>query len=324
MRYERTEDILKLAILMQVRYNGLSLNDIQEHFNVSRLTAERMRDAVVRLFPIDEVVTGSKIKRWKLSNYSLAPFVSFTSEELVELENTKKKLELDGLLNKAEAIDNIISKIKILSKSNISRIETDLEALLEAEGYAIRQYPRFKVSKELLGQIREAIKAFKVLEIKYEKNNKEIQLNNVHPYGVIYGENHYLVAYNPKRKGLRLYNLSQIKNIRIIEEYFYKDEKFNLSEYSKNSFGIYQENPFDVVLEFNKEVAENVQNFYFHPTQKMKILKNGKVQVEFKAGGSLSISWHLFKWGHHVKIISPENIKAIYKNLLNEAISTLR
>ncbi len=51
MRYERVEDILKLALLMQATTYGLSLYDIQDHFRISRRTAERMRDAVVRLFP---------------------------------------------------------------------------------------------------------------------------------------------------------------------------------------------------------------------------------------------------------------------------------
>ncbi|MDD3014388.1 MAG: WYL domain-containing protein [Candidatus Gastranaerophilales bacterium] len=320
MRYERVEDILKLALLMQASYKGLSLNDIHEHFEVSRRTAERMRDAVMRLFPqIDEVETNSKIKRWTLRNHSLAPMVSFTPEELAELENTKKKLKVDGLKNKAETIEEIIAKVKVLNKNEMSKIEPDLEALLEAEGYAIRQYPRFKIDKEVLSQIREALKAFKILEIKYEKANKELQKCQVHPYGFIYGEKHFLVAYNPERHGIRLYNLSKIKNIKTIDEYFERDENFNLSDYSQNSFGVYQEDPFNVVLQFDKSVAEDVKNFHFHPTQKIKEQKDGSVRVDFTAGGSLAMCWHLFKWGKLVKIIKPAGLKKMYKTLLKEA-----
>lgn len=324
MRYERVEDILKLALLLQSSYKGLSLNDIQEHFQVSRRTAERMRDAVVRLFPqIEEVETGTKVKRWKLSKHCLMPLVSFTPEELAELENTKKKLEVDGLNNKAETIDDILAKIRVLNKTELSKIETDLEALLEAEKYAIRQYPRFKVNKEVLSKIRESIKAFKVLQIQYEKANKEIQTCDVHPYGLIYGEKHFLVAYNPERKGIRLYNLSKIKDIRIIDEYYEKEENFDLAEYSKNSFGVYQEEPLKVVLEFDKSVADDVKNFHFHPTQKMKDNKDGSVNVEFTAAGSLAICWHLFKWGKLVRIIKPASLKKEYKQLLTEALSTV-
>lgn len=322
MRYERVEDILKLAILLQTAPYGLSLYDIQEQFRVSRRTAERMRDAVVRLFPdIESFDTADKIRRWKLNNN--LNLVSFTSDEIAELENTKKKLHVDGLENKAEIIDDVILKIKALNKNDISKLETDIEAVMEAEGYAIRQHPRFKVSRELLSKIREAIKAYKVLHIVYENKNKEIQECNIHPYGVMYAEKHFLVAYNPAREALRLYNLSNIKSMDIIDEYFDKDEKFSLESYANNSFGVYQEDPKQIVLKFDKSVAEDVKNFHFHPTQKIKEEKDGNIKLEFKAGGMLEICWHIFKWGDKVKIIKPESLKEDYKKLLEEAMQSV-
>ena len=39
-RYSRVTDIIELIILMQSKVAGVSLNDIQEEFNVSRRTAE--------------------------------------------------------------------------------------------------------------------------------------------------------------------------------------------------------------------------------------------------------------------------------------------
>lgn len=66
MRYERVEDIVKLVILIQTQSRGVSLNDIQEEFEVSRRTAERMRDAVVRIFPqIEAIDSFDRIRRWK-------------------------------------------------------------------------------------------------------------------------------------------------------------------------------------------------------------------------------------------------------------------
>ena len=324
MRYERTEDILKLAIQMQASYMGLSLSDIQELFRVSRRTAERMRDVVVHLFPhIEEVETGTKVKRWTLRKHSLAPLVSFTPEELAELENTRNKYESEGLKTKADAISEIISKIKVLNNGNRNKIETDVEALLEAEGFAIRQHPKFKIEKEIFYIIREAIKAFKILEIQYENKSKEIQVCKVHPYGMLYGEKHFLVAHNEQRQALRHYDISKIKDIKLLEEYFDRDESFNLTEYSQKSFGVYQENPYQVVLEFDKEVAENVKNFHFHPTQTMQEQEDGNVRVEFSAGGSKAICWHLFKWGKSVKILEPQGIKEIYKDLLEEASQSI-
>ena len=51
MRYNRQEDLLRLAIRMQGSADGLSLPEIQEAFGVSRSTAERMRDTLLRVYP---------------------------------------------------------------------------------------------------------------------------------------------------------------------------------------------------------------------------------------------------------------------------------
>ena len=50
-RYSRVSDIIDLIIFMLSKLNGVSLNDIQERFGVSRRTAERMRDSVLSILP---------------------------------------------------------------------------------------------------------------------------------------------------------------------------------------------------------------------------------------------------------------------------------
>jgi len=319
IRYERTEDIVRLVMIMQTRVSGVSLYDIQEEFKVSRRTAERMRDAVVRLFPQVEAYDSSdRLRRWKFASNSIN-LASFSPEEVAELESLKNRLNSEGLSDKSELLNEIITKIKSVNKIENTKIETDAEALLEAEGYAIRQFPRFKVNKTTFDIIRDAIKAFKKLQIKYQPKDKEKSDCVIHPYGLIYGEKYYLIAYSEPRQAIRMYDLARIEKISIIEEYFEKDSEFDLKEYAKNSFGVYQEEPYKVKLQFDKEVAEDVKNYHFHPTQKIKEMPDGSVIVEFTAGGSKSICWHLFRWGRMVKIIKPTSLKNIYKNLLDEA-----
>lgn len=325
MRYNKVEDLLNLIFLMQARSRGVSLADIQDEFDVGRRTAERMRDAAMRLFPqIEPVENNSRIKRWTLRNYSASSLVSFSAEELAELENVKRNYEADQLQTKSELIDKILLKVKTLNRAVKTKVENELEILLEAENFAVRQHPRFKIDKEVLGTIRDAIMALKVVEVQYEKQKNELQKCKVHPYGVIYGEKHFLVAFNPERDGIRLYNLSKIKSIKMLDEYFDKDESFNLQKYSENSFGVFQDEPISVELEFDKSVAEDVKNFHFHPSQKIKENSDGSVTVKFKAAGSLAMCWHLFKWGKDLKIIKPLSLKNEYKALLVEALKTLQ
>ena len=71
--------------------------------------------------------------------------------------------------------------------------------------------------------------------------------------------------------------VDKINNLSILDEYFEKDEHFSLQNYCNNSFGIYQEKPLNIILEFDKTVAEDVLNYHFHPTQKMSLESHSKV-----------------------------------------------
>lgn len=60
MAYEKTHDLLDLAIWMQSNREGVSLNDIANYFKVSRRTAERMRDMILLQFSQTEELQEGK------------------------------------------------------------------------------------------------------------------------------------------------------------------------------------------------------------------------------------------------------------------------
>lgn len=97
-----------------------------------------------------------------------------------------------------------------------------------------------------------------------------------------------------------------------------------MTEYSNNSFGVYQEKPIDIVLEFDKSVANDVLNYHFHPTQKIKQLENENLQVEFKSGGTYAICQELFKWGCKVQIKKPVELNDYYKQYLSDVLNNIK
>ncbi len=67
MRYEKFENLLNLALEMQASRGGLGLEDIQHRFGVTRRTAQRMRDAILRVIPqVDEIQADDRKKRWRI------------------------------------------------------------------------------------------------------------------------------------------------------------------------------------------------------------------------------------------------------------------
>ena len=321
-RLNKTEQIIELAMMFQNSYCGLCIEDIEHHFECSRRSAERMKALLFDLFPekVEEVPTSEKKKRWRFVKGAMNALISFTADDFANLEYLKG---LSNDENKRKELDELIAKIKALTpQKNLQSLDTDVSAIMESEGFAVRQYSGVNIEPKILEELRTSMLAFKKIQFNYPIKG-EIKTITLNPYGLVIADKYYLVGYNEYVGDLRQYRVDQISNLTILDEYFEKDEKFSLTEYSNNSFGVYQEDPIDIVLEFDKSVANDVLNYHFHPTQKIKQLKNENVQVEFTSGGTYAICQELFKWGCSVKIQKPVELKNYYKRCLTDVLNNL-
>jgi predicted DNA-binding transcriptional regulator YafY len=319
LRYGRIEDILQLALDMQGSAEGISFQEIQEKFNVSRRTAERMRDAVLRVFPnAEEVDTGERIKRWRVPGRTLNGVVGFSAEELTELQSAIAVMRRDNLIPQADILGSLASKVRSLVKlETLRRIEPDLEALMEAEGLAMRPGPRPAIRPELIGSIRGAILRSVKIRLHYRaRGTLELSRQIVCPYGFLYGNRHYLVAFNMnvEVRDYRLFVLSCIEKVDVTDWPFVRREDFSLETYAEKSFGVFQEDSFDVAWRFTPDVADDAREFLFHPSQTMEDQPDGSLVVRFHAGGAQEMAWHLFTWGDSVEVLEPLHLR----DLLNE------
>ena len=183
-RLNKAEQIIELAMMFQNSYSGLCIDDIQEHFECSRRSAERMKSLLFSLFPekMEVVATGDKKKRWRFIKGTMNSLITFTSDDFANLEYLKG---LSNDENRQKELDELIAKIKALTpQKNAMALETDIEAILESEGFAVRQYSRVKADKDVLDKLRQAMLSFKKVEFDYntDKGLRHITLN---PYGSV-------------------------------------------------------------------------------------------------------------------------------------------
>ena len=83
-----------------------------------------------------------------------------------------------------------------------------------------------------------------------------------------------------------------------------------MSTYAAQSFGVFQEEPTDVVLRFAPEAADDAAAWVFHPSQSVEREADGALTVRFRAGGAQEMCWHLFTWGTAVTIVAPDSLRA--------------
>lgn len=326
-RYEKLEDILKLALAMQNSWQGLTIPDMQERFGVSRRTAERMRDAVFNVFGRTTPSTDDAGRKlWKLPPRALTIPPTITAEELSQLESSIKSLKASGRRKDAKILMSLGEKVRTWIKpENIKTIAVDFEALTEAEGIASRPRPKQILNDQILSDLRSAVLAQRKVRIDYYARSRDGKgSQTVHPYGFVHGRRHYLVAWSEKNKEMRYFTLSNIISADTLEKH-YDPIEFSIDKYSNKSFGVYQEDKtYNVVWKFSKKAAKDAAEFVFHPPQETEKLKDGSIVVSFKACGLLEMVWHLFTWGSEVKIIEPKELRTLYKECVGQLVKVAK
>mgnify|MGYP001211143839 CR=1 FL=1 len=349
MRQDQALQVLRLALALRGTTTGLTLADMQDLLGVTERTAHRLRNAVAELFPALEMHLGDdQRKYWRLPPGHAERLVNFSAEELAGLESSRQILAAAGHDDAAGRLALLAEKIRaILPPAQGRRLEPDVEALLEAESFAIRPGPRPHRRPEVMAALRQAIMAGCCVEIRYRyrgrRGHNEARVTDVvlQPYGILLGSRHYLVAHKPPPEGegrrggddgaapapcpsgdgpyLRMYALPEVERVTVLTERpFERRADLRLQDFAQRAFGIFQEEPRQVVWRFSGPAVRDASQFLFHPRQEVEALPDGRLEVRFTAGGLREMAWHLFTWGRHVEVVAPAELRALYATALAE------
>lgn len=319
MRYEKAETVLRLALAMQGTAEGLSLEDIRRCNGgppLSRRTAERLRDAIERVFPQTIIANPGELpKRWRVPSGQLNGLVGIGAEELSALASAKTLLARNNMKAQAADLERVTEKLKALIKgAALARLEPDVELLTEAEGFAMRPGPRPKIDVEIVNALREAIKASRKVRLHYRnRGTGKRNFQTVHAYGFLYGSRNYLVAWSESEyaRDFRNFSLGDIERVEPLNKSFARKRGFSLAKYAEESFGVFREKGVNVVWKFSPKAALDAKDYVFHPTQKLEPQKDGSLIVRFHAGGLQEMAWHLYTWGTEVQVIKPKRLLAL-------------
>ena len=310
MRHEKAAALLDLARRLAASAEGLTLDEMARTSEVGRRTAERMRDAVADLFPqIEEVADGAS-KRWRIPAGLDGFFNAPTTEELPELAKAAAGLRAEGAEPRALTLEGLQHKIEgAVRRATLARIAPDVEALAQAEMIAVAPGPRPFEDPAMIAQLRTAILAQNAVRFCYRGGRTPGAARTVTPYGMIFGRTNYLVGPVTGAAAPVNWRLDRIEELEVLEAFATRPQSFSLTEYASRSFGIFQDEVEDVVLQVTPGGAEAALGWRFHSTQRVEKQPDGSVMVRFRAGGMRELAWHLFTWGETVRILAPERLK---------------
>lgn len=297
---------------------------------VGRRTAERMRDALQAMFPeLDYQDDDARIRRWRLPGSALVGVVEPPAEAVAAIETAARECEVRSETDRATLLRQAATTLRAVMRPDaLRRAETDIAALMEAKGIAMRPGPRPMIAPGVLPTLRRAILGMQFVVVRYAGPDAaaEPATRILCPYGILYGGRGWLVAHVERLPEMRLWRLDRIVSADLLDRGFQRREDFNLPDYAAQSFGVFQEEPIDVVLRFVPEAAEDAARWQFHPSQSIVTEEDGSLTVRFRAGGMQEMCWHLFTWGTAVTVQAPEELRAELTELartIHESIGSM-
>ena len=127
MAYEKMHNIFDLAIRMQSSAEGISIADVMQQFDVSRRTAERMRNFIRERFPqLTETIGEHGVKRWHLPYGALKNYISFSAEEISTLQNALRLLKHVQLCEQSRTLAGLPQNPSVLGRNEHSQKMADV------------------------------------------------------------------------------------------------------------------------------------------------------------------------------------------------------
>jgi predicted DNA-binding transcriptional regulator YafY len=300
------------------QYTGITIDDVTRRFGCAKRTAQRMLRMLEARFIDTEVHFDHEgRKRWKLRQAAIRDLMSLLPDELAALDLAVASLARSSQDVEAAHLRKLREKIlALVPRGKAARLETDHEALLEAQGLATRPGPRPKSDPIVMAAIAHALKACLFLDITYQgRNETGARRRRIAPLGMLLGLRRYVVARAAEdMKGrIRLFRTDAIQSAKVSKAPFERDMGFSLQEFAKRAFGTFQnDDEFgEIVWRFAPNAVQNAREFEFHPNQRFEEQPDGSLIVRFEAAGHLEMCWHLYAWGDKVEVLKPDSLKSM-------------
>lgn len=172
-----------------------------------------------------------------------------------------------------------------------------------------------------------AIKNSKIITFNYTKHWEGIPHKKVlEPYALKEFKNRwYLLANENDGKDffLKTFGLDRVSDLEISTKTYSKQE-FDVNQMFVNSFGIIStlgQAPETIVLSFDCEQGKFVKSLPIHHSQKVLIDNNSEYRIELTLAPTYDFYQELLTHTGRMKIISPENVRVKYFELLHSAKS---
>ncbi len=236
------------------------------------------------------------------------PMLQITEGELFALLVAEKALQQYRGTNFEKPLVSAFRKMAVSLPDTISLNLSDWEQTISFHTSA-----EPILDLEIFDTLARATTRREQVSLAYRKPGRaQTETRVVDPYHLanINGE-WFLFAYDHLRKDIRTFVPSRIKAVRPSGRTFTRPAKFSLDRLLHDSFGVHSgQGTYDILLRFNPRVADYIREKKWHPSQEIKELRDGGVEMRLKLSSLIEIQRWILGWGGQAVVIRPPELVA--------------
>jgi predicted DNA-binding transcriptional regulator YafY len=310
----RIDRLTAILIHLQTK-RVVKAEEISERFEISLRTVYRDVKALMEA----GVPIGSEAGKgyFIVDGYHLPP-VMFSQQEASAMLTAGKLVEKMTDASIRKAYESALLKIKaVLNDSEKDHLE-NLQSSIEVFRYID---PNLQSPNPFMAEVQKAIGQKLVMLLQYQSIKNEETKREVEPIGVVYySANWHMIAWCRLRNGYRDFRIDLIKslkptganfdarNLLTLQEYFHSLEQAHRSEMEK------------VVVSFDRKTANYTKSSRVYYGFVSEEEKDDRCHMTFLTGSLRSFGRWLMIYGSGVEIESPDTLRAVMEEMVEELV----
>jgi len=234
--------------------------------------------------------------------------IPFSLMELMALYFSRDMLKVFKDTVFYDSLESLFQKIKTTIPPESKKYLKNIEQILHVGLKPYKEYSKFK---EIINRVNEATQKKKSIDIVYyTMSRKKKSKRKVDPYRIwFFNGTFYLIGKCHLRGEVRIFALDRIKILHLTKDSFVIPEDFNLDDFMRPSFGVFQGEPIKVKIWFHTDVAGYIKEKIWHESQEIHLQDDGSIIFEAEVAGTDEIKFWIMSWGSKAEVLEPESLR---------------
>ncbi len=218
-----------------------------------------------------------------------------------------------------DALSSAKAKLRAMASAKDAAAAAGIDAAMIDGGYGGKDY---RPHRDTLMKLIEAIIRNRRCEVEYQSPEASVAKQyQYEPYRLrAVGGGLYCLGKIPTYGDVTTLAVDRIRTLTVLASEFEVDPGFDPDRYRRESFGIIWEDPMDITIRFAADQAPYVREREWHPTQVIRDLADGSIELSFRAGGIFEIVRWILGWGKSAEVIHPPDLRERVREELSVAL----